>query len=133
MNDLGALRRNPFQAARDFEGRNDRNIVSTTVLARREGPRFAFSTTTGFVRWTTRGVTDLDYTPLPLVTRDNAEEDTQFTQEIRLASAANAPARLSDAAVLRWQAGLFFFTQNYDQDAVNTYAPFLLRRSSASR
>ena len=44
LNDLGALRRNPFQAARDFEGRNDRDIVSTTVLARREGPRFAFST-----------------------------------------------------------------------------------------
>ena len=126
LNDLEALRRNPFRAARDFEGRNDRNIVSTTVLARREGPRFAFSTTTGFVRWTTRGVTDLDYTPSPLVTRDNAEEDRQFTQEIRLASAANAPARLSDAAVLKWQAGLFLFTQNYDQDAVNTYAPFLL-------
>jgi iron complex outermembrane receptor protein len=126
LNDLGALRRNPFRAARDFEGRNDRDIVSTTVLARREGQRFAFSSTTGFVRWTTRGVTDLDYTPLPLITRDNAEEDAQFTQEFRLASAANAPARLSDAAVLKWQAGLFLFTQNYDQDAVNTYAPFLL-------
>ena len=126
LNDLEALRRNPFQAARDFEGRNDRNLVSTTVLTRREGQRFAFSTTTGFVRWTTRGVTDLDYTPLPLVTRDNAEEDSQFTQEVRLASAANAPARLSDNVALRWQAGLFLFTQNYDQDAVNTYAPFLL-------
>ncbi len=126
LNDLEALRRAPLRAARDFEGRNDRNIVSTTVLARREGQRFAFSTTTGFVRWTTRGVTDLDYTPLPLVTRDNAEEDTQFTQEIRLASAANAPARLSDAVVLKWQVGFFLFTQNYDQDAVNTFAPFLL-------
>ena len=43
-----------------------------------------------------------------------------------MASAANAPARLSDAAVLKWQAGLFLFTQNYDQDAVNSFAPFLL-------
>ena len=59
LNDLGELRRNPFRAARDFEGRNDRNIVSTTVLARREGQRFTFSTTTGFVRWKTRAVTDL--------------------------------------------------------------------------
>jgi iron complex outermembrane recepter protein len=125
LNDLGALRGNPFRAARDFEGRNDRNIVSTTALARREGQRFAFSTTTGFVRWTTRAVTDLDYTPAPLITRDNAEEDTQFTQEVRIASAANAPARLSGAAVLRWQAGLFLFTQNYDQDAVNSLLPFV--------
>jgi iron complex outermembrane receptor protein len=126
LNDLGALRRNPFQAARDFEGRNDRDIVSSTVQARREGQRFTFSSTTGFVRWTTRGVTDLDYTPLSLITRDNTEKDAQFTQEIRLASAASAPARLSGAAVLKWQAGLFLFTQNYDQDAVNTYAPFLI-------
>jgi iron complex outermembrane receptor protein len=126
LNDLEALRQNPFQAARDFEGRNDRNIVSTTVLTRREGPRFAFSSTTGFVRWTTRGVTDLDYTPLPLVTRDNAEEDSQFTQEIRVASAANAPATLFGATALKWQAGLFLFTQNYEQDAVNSFAPFLL-------
>ncbi len=126
LNDLAALRQSPFRAARDFEGRNDRNIVSTTVLARREGQRFAFSTNTGFVRWKTRGVTDLDYTPLPLVTRDNAEEDAQFTQEVRLASAANAPARLSGRATMRWQTGVFFFTQNYDQDAVNSFAPFLL-------
>ena len=67
-----------------------------------------------------------DYTPAPLLTRDNAEEDTQFTQEIRLASAANAPARLSNAAVLKWQTGVFLFTQNYDQNAVNSYAPFLI-------
>jgi iron complex outermembrane receptor protein len=126
LNDLETLRRNPFRAARDFEGRNDRDIVSTTVIARREGPRFAFSTTTGFVRWTTRGVTDLDYTPLPLLTRDNAEEDSQFTQEVRVASAANAPAALFGATALKWQAGLFLFTQDYEQDAVNSFAPFLL-------
>ena len=126
LNDLEALRANPFRASRDFEGRNDRNILSTTVLARREGPRFAFSSTTGFVSWTTRGVTDLDYTQVPLVTRDNAEEDRQFTQEIRVASAANAPATLSGATVLKWQAGLFVFTQDYEQEAVNSFAPFLL-------
>lgn len=126
LNDLGALRSNPFHAARDFEGRNDRDIVSTTVLTRREGQRFSFSTTTGFVRWKTRGVTDLDYTPVALLTRDNAEEDAQFTQEVRVASAANAPAKLSDMAALRWQAGVFFFTQNYDQDAVNAFAPYLV-------
>jgi iron complex outermembrane receptor protein len=126
LNDLAALRRNPFHVARDFEGRNDRNVVSTAVLTRRDGQRFTFASTTGLVRWTTRGVTDLDYTPLPLVTRDNDEEDTQFTQEFRLASAAGAPIELTDAATLKWQTGVFFFTQNYDQDAVNTFAPFVL-------
>ena len=126
LNDLGELRSNPFHVRRDFEGYTNRDVVSTTVLTRREGRRIALSTTTGFVRWTTHDLTDLDYTPLPLFTRDNQEEDAQFTQEVRLASAANAPTRLGDAAILRWQSGVFFFTQNYDQDAVNHFSPFVL-------
>ena len=126
LNDLGALRSNPFQAARDFEGHTDRDVLSTTVLVRHEGPRLTFSSTTGVVNWQTEDLTDLDYTPLPLITRQNAEEAMQFTQEVRLASSANAPVRLSDGAALRWQSGVFFFTQNYDQQAVNTFAPFVL-------
>ena len=34
-------------------------------------------------------------------------------------------AKLTDAATLRWQGGAFLFTQNYQQDAVNTFAPFV--------
>jgi len=126
LNDLGALRSSPYQAARDFEGHTNRDVLSTTVLVRREGRRVALSSTTGIVSWNTDDLTDLDYTPLPLIRRQNDEEATQFTQEVRLASAANAPVRLSDAAALRWQAGVFFFTQNYDQLAVNSFSPFVL-------
>jgi iron complex outermembrane receptor protein len=126
LNDLAALRERPFHAARDFEGHTDRNIFGTTIQARRAGSRVVLSSTTGFVNWTTQDVTDLDYTPAPLVVRDNSEEDFQFTQEIRLASAANAPLRVSDRASLKWQSGLFLFTQRYSQSAVNTVAPFLV-------
>jgi iron complex outermembrane receptor protein len=125
LNDLAALRQNPFEAARDFEGRTDRDVLATTVLTRREGRRFAFSTTTGFVRWKTQDLTDLDYTPAPLITRDNTEKDFQFTQEVRLASAAAAPIRLSNRAALKWQTGVFLFTQQYEQDAINTFSPLL--------
>ena len=126
LNDLGALRSSPFEVARDFEGHTDRDLLSTTILLRREGQRFTLSSTTGIVNWETGDLTDLDYSPLPLVTRQNDEEATQFTQEVRLASAANAPVQLSDTAALRWQGGVFFFTQNYDQLAVNSLAPFVL-------
>ena len=126
LNDLAALRQKPFHVSRDFEGHTNRDVLATTVLTRREGARIALSTTTGFVRWTTEDATDLDYTRLPLVTRDNQEKDFQFTQEVRFASAASAPVTLSDQATLRWQSGVFVFTQNYDQDAVNKFAPFLL-------
>jgi iron complex outermembrane receptor protein len=126
LNDLGELRRNPFHVARDFEGYTNRDVSAATVLARRDGARMTLSTTTGFVRWTTHDLTDLDYTAQPLLTRDNREENTQFTQEVRIASAANAPTRLGEAAVLRWQSGVFFFVQNYDQDAINTFSAFVL-------
>ena len=126
LSDLDGLRAAPFTTRRDFEGHTHRDIVNTTIAARREGERVALSTTTGFVRWTTEDLTDLDYTPLSLITRNNAEESFQFTQEVRLASAAEAPARLGRGSTLRWQVGVLAFTQNYEQDAVNNFSPFVL-------
>ena len=121
--DVAALRSNPFHAARDFEGRADRDVIGTTILAKRSSGPVVFSTTTGFVNWKTRDVTDLDYNPIPRLTRDNTEKDFQFSQEVRFASAENAPVKLTDATHLRWQSGLFLFTQSYEQDAINAYAP----------
>ena len=86
----------------------------------------SLSTATGFVSWRTEDATDLDYSPFPLATRQNLEESLQFTQEVRVASSASAPVKLSDSVTLGWQAGMLLFTQNYDQDATNTYSPFLL-------
>jgi iron complex outermembrane receptor protein len=126
LSDLGGLRDNPFEVSRDFEGHTDRDIAATTLLTRRAGGRITLSTTTGFVRWKTEDATDLDYTALPLLRRDNTEESVQFTQEVRVASSADAPLRLSDRVPLKWQAGVFVFTQNYEQDAVNTFSPFVL-------
>jgi iron complex outermembrane recepter protein len=126
LNDLGALRKTPFHAARDFEGFTHRDLLAPTVLVRRTGSTVDISSTTGIVWWETNDETDLDYTPLPLLTRANGEKDLQFTQEVRLASAGDTGLPLSGNVSLRWQAGLFVFTQNYNQDAVNAFAPFVL-------
>jgi iron complex outermembrane recepter protein len=123
LNDLAALRARDHESARDFEGHTDRNVFGTTILTERKGSLFNLSTTTGFVRWTSEDSTDLDYSAQPLITRLNNEEDFQFTQEVRLSSVE--PRKLTDTATLRWQAGVFLFTQNYQQDAVNTIAPFV--------
>jgi iron complex outermembrane receptor protein len=124
LSDLGQLRASAFQTSRDFEGFTNRDIFSTTVLAKHEGQKVTFSSTTGIVNWNTQDVTDLDYTPLSLVTRDNTEEALQFTQEVRFASAAAAPLKIG-AGSLRWQMGALVFTQKFDQDAVNTIQPFV--------
>jgi iron complex outermembrane receptor protein len=126
LSDLGGLRDSPFLVARDFEGHTDRDLTATTLLTRRAGGRVNLSTTTGFLRWKTQDETDLDYTPSPLLRRDNTEKSFQFTQEVRAASSASAPLTLSERVPLKWQAGVFVFTQNYEQDAVNAFSPFVL-------
>ena len=130
LSDLGGLRQNPYHTARDYEGFTHRNIFGTTILNRHEGATLTLSATTGFLKWKTVDSTDLDYTPLPLVTRGNTEESFQFTQEVRVANAVNAPIDLSDSVALKWQGGVFFFTQNYEQEATRNFSagflsPFL--------
>jgi len=130
LSDLGGLRQNPYHTARDYEGFTHRDIFATTILNRFEGSSLTVSATTGFLDWKTVDSTDLDYTPLPLVTRDNTEESFQFTQEVRVANAVNAPIDLSDSVALKWQGGVFFFTQNYEQNATRNFSagflsPFL--------
>ena len=120
LGDLKAIRETPFVVARNFEGFTDRDINATTVNLRGTGQDVSIEATTGFVKWNTADETDLDYTPLPLATRSNSEGNFQFTQEIRLSSPENAPLPLSDTVTLKWQGGLAFFNQNYDQLAVNT-------------
>lgn len=123
--DLGSLRTTPFTAQRDFEGHIDRDIVSGAFIARHEGRKVTLTTTTGVVDWNTSDETDLDYTALPLLTRRNDEKATQFTQEVRIASAPSAAVAVGSVA-LRWQAGAFLFTQRYDQNAINSYSPFVV-------
>jgi iron complex outermembrane recepter protein len=125
LNDLDALRQTPFQSSRDYEGFTHRDIFATTIQARYTGAPVVVSGTTGFVRWKTTDSTDLDYTAFPLIVRDNAEKDFLFTQEVRFASTDASRMKVSTNASLKWQAGVFLFTQNYDQDAVNDLQPAL--------
>jgi iron complex outermembrane receptor protein len=126
LNDLGSIRARPFHASRDVEGYTHRDIIAPTVQTAYAGSKFDVTTTTGFLHWKTDDLTDLDYTALPLVTRTNAEKDFQFTTEARIASAKAEPIAMSPNVSLRWQAGVFVFTQSYEQDAVNSYSPFVL-------
>jgi iron complex outermembrane receptor protein len=124
LNDLATVRANPFHVSRDFEGFTHRDILAETIRVAYRGSKLEFSTTTGFLKWKTQDSTDLDYTAAPLITRNNAEEDFQFTEEARFASAT--PFRFADRVTMRWQAGAFLFTQDYNQDAINSYSPFVL-------
>jgi iron complex outermembrane recepter protein len=123
LSDLAGLRARPFHASSNVDGYTHRDILAPTLQVAYAGSRIEFATVTGVLKWKTADLTDLDYTANPLITRANAEEDLQVTEEVRLASAKAAPIVLSDRVTLKWQGGLFLFTQNYEQDAVNSFSP----------
>lgn len=125
LGDLSAIRTAPFRVARDFEGFTNRDINNTTINLRGIGQNFSIESTTGFIKWNTEDETDLDYTPLPLAVRSNTEDSTQFTQQVRISSPDNAPIALGSTMV-KWQAGIEYFNQGYDQVAVNTLSAFVL-------
>jgi hypothetical protein len=57
----------------------------------------------------------------------------QFTQEVRFASADSTAIQLSGNARLRWQSGVFLFTQSYEQDAINSFSPFVVAPLAVSQ
>jgi iron complex outermembrane receptor protein len=126
LGDLAALRARPFHASRDVEGFTHRDILAPTIQVMHTGTKVDFSTTAGFLKWKTQDLTDLDYTAQPLVTRSNKEDAFQFTEEVHVGSSKTAAVALSDRLTLKWQAGAFVFTQDYEQNAVNNYSPFVL-------
>ena len=126
LGDLAAIRARPHHVAHDFEGFTDRDVIASTLAVNHTGAMVDFTMLTGLVHWKTLDATDLDYSPIPAATRINDEKEWQFTEELRLASAKDAPVELTDALKLKWQTGVFIFTQQYEQDAVNNFAPFVL-------
>lgn len=123
LNDLAALRRQPRQSARDFVGFSSRDVIMPTLQITYHADAFDFTSTTGYVGWETADSTDLDYLPFPLATRSNREQMNTWTQEFRFANPTGEPVTLSDDVKLSWQAGMFLFQAQYEQDASNILNP----------
>jgi iron complex outermembrane receptor protein len=115
LNDLLSVRANPSLAPRNFEGFTHRDVLAPTLLVTGKSGTMDLAFTTGAVSWKTIDATDLDYSPAPLIERENREKGKQLSQEIR----ASSPGNSSDA--LTWQAGAFYFWQDYDQMTFNYF------------
>jgi iron complex outermembrane recepter protein len=127
LGDLSYIRANPHHVSRDFEGFNNRSVNSTTLMFDYHGSTIDFSSISGGVWWRDHALTDLDYQVASSLayglytTRDDVENQHQFTQEFRFASSKDKPLHMSDALKVDWQAGVFIFNQGYQQDATNSF------------
>lgn len=119
LHDLASLRVNPYHIQRDFEGYLDRDIFSPSIELEYGGDRVNFVSITGLVKWETRGITDLDYSPLPALTREAYIRNIQLTQEFRWSSAKDSRLVLNDNMKLFWQVGVLLFSQDYRETSVN--------------
>ena len=128
LGDLGFIRAHPQHVAHAGDGHTQRDVIAPTLLVNHQGPVVDFAMITGLEWWRTRDFTELAYDPMPFPvgTRNDGEKDFQFTEEVRFASAKDAPVTLGDDLKLKWLTGLFVFTQSYRQNAVNNYAPGVL-------
>ena len=98
LNDLDALRKNPFHASRDFEGHGKRDIWTSTLLIRREGRRVGL-----LVHHGVRQVVDRQQDPtwtirLSAHHTEQRGRDRQIAQS-RLASAARDNLRRGSSQV----------------------------------
>jgi iron complex outermembrane recepter protein len=135
LGDLGYIRAHPNHVRRDFAGYNHRSIGAATLVFDYHGSAIDFSSISGGVWWKNHGLTDLDYQTATLTngglyaTRDNAQQQRQFTQEFRFASSKDKPLSLANDLDLHWQAGIFVFNQNYQQHYTNDYFNFFYGRN----
>lgn len=120
LNDLADARNNPYRVARRPEFAN-RDIASATVLTRWRGQRFELSTTTGVLDWNIRRQARLSFV-LSSATRQERVSGAQLTQEVRVASPADATIGLFGGATLSWQAGVFAFTRGDDWELADVFA-----------
>ena len=60
LNDLAALRANPYHTSRNIEGYTNRDILAPTFQVAYAGSRIEFTSVTGVLKWKTKAEDHLD-------------------------------------------------------------------------
>ena len=131
--DYGAQRRRrapartPFHASRNVEGFTHRDIIAPTFHLTRTGRRVDLSSVTGFLKWKTeRSHRSRLHRRRRLPRAATSKRTSSSPRKCGSPPRRRRRSRFPNRVALKWQAGLFLFTQNYEQDAVNNYSPFVL-------
>lgn len=123
---LNDLRERPHHVNHDFEGYTERDVVAPTLSLTAYAGDLKVSAISGWQRWETTGVTDVDFSAANFATRRDVSSEEQFTQELRLANAPGADLQLSTDWTQAWQIGCFYFYSHRQQDLTSTYSPLYL-------
>lgn len=114
LTDLAQVRQNPHHVSHDREGYQERDIYGPSILMNYKADNISLTSITALRRWNEESGMDQDFSPADILISDWAENQTQFTQELRLTSPESA-------AALKWLFGAFYFHDDFDEDVVVEY------------
>ena len=121
LGELIGLNTRPHHIAQDFEGESERDLYETSATLLHEFDGVDFTSITAFQGWQVDEHSDFDFSPFDLVRRRTREDQRQWSQELRLSSAAEDPVTLSDDASMRWQVGVLGFSNDRDFTPTNEF------------
>lgn len=113
---LDDVRRNPHHVAYDYEGRNHRDHVGTSLRVAYDAPWFRLTSISAYRHFDDVADNDQDFTIYPLFTAHQEIDDGQFSQELRFAS-------LDDGSDFKWLTGLYGFSAKKKHKLTMSFAP----------
>ena len=109
----------PWTINQNFEGVTERDVLSPSLTWSQFGDDVDFTSITAYTQWDLLETSDFDFSPFDAVRRATMEDQKYISQELRLASSAEAPVELSEDVSLRWLTGLQFYFTDTGRSASN--------------
>jgi len=123
--DLRQLRTQPHVLRHDYRGETRRDLTATSLTVEYAAPNMNIVSITAYETWDTAALTDLDFTEMELMHRQNDEGQHQFYQEVRALS-SDAGQKYSDLEMgLTWLLGVSYFDSRFDHDSSTHFLPNL--------
>ncbi len=123
LSDLGGLRARPNRINQDFEGRVDRDLISTAVTWNRHAEGNDLTSITAFQHWEIEEKSDFDFSPIDGIRRETEAHETYFSQELRLSSPHDDEIPIEEGVTLRWLIGASGFYSESSDTAANDFRP----------
>lgn len=111
---LNELRKQPGQVSNDFAGGDERDTLGISLRANRQMSGVDVTSITAWREWENESFGDQDGTPLDIVPVLTLEDQSQISQEIRLASTDNT-------SQLEWLTGLYFYQEDFKEDTTQMF------------
>jgi len=123
LSDLAGLRARPNRINQDFEGRVDRDLISTALTWNHHGECCELTSITAVQYWEIEETADFDFSPIDGIRRKTDGDQTSVSQELRLTSLDDDGVRVADGVSMKWLVGASGFYSDSSDTASNDFRP----------